>query len=284
MSKVDQFESAFRSAAKQVFTYQPIVLERALIVTDRYSTDQAFSSQVKTLVESSQPDKTALDWGIVSPDDYDSIGKLLAIVEARKPDLIATHRCLDSDEFEWSYTLGEYLDVLTQTTIVPVLVLPHPKCPTCDPKLETDTVMAMTDHMTGDDRLVNYAVEMTQPDGTLFLTHIEDETAFERYMDTISKIPTIETEPAREAILQQLLKEPRDYIASCRDALQNANLPIRIEPVVGLGDHLHEYEQLIATHDVDLLVFNTKDHGQSAMHGLAYPLAVELRDTPLLML
>lgn len=29
---------------------------------------------------------------------------------------------------------------------------------------------------------------------------------------------------------------------------------------------------------------HTKDEDQSAMHGLAYPLAVELRETPLLML
>jgi hypothetical protein len=29
---------------------------------------------------------------------------------------------------------------------------------------------------------------------------------------------------------------------------------------------------------------NTKDEDQLAMHGLAYPLAVELRDIPLLML
>ena len=29
---------------------------------------------------------------------------------------------------------------------------------------------------------------------------------------------------------------------------------------------------------------NTKDDDQLAMHGLAYPLAVELRDIPLLML
>jgi hypothetical protein len=35
---------------------------------------------------------------------------------------------------------------------------------------------------------------------------------------------------------------------------------------------------------VDLLVMNTKDEDHSAMHGLAYPLAVELRGTPLLML
>ena len=41
---------------------------------------------------------------------------------------------------------------------------------------------------------------------------------------------------------------------------------------------------LIAEHSVDLVVLNTKDHEQLAMHGMAYPLAVELRNTALLML
>ena len=41
---------------------------------------------------------------------------------------------------------------------------------------------------------------------------------------------------------------------------------------------------LIERHQVDLLVLNTKDQHQLAMHGMAYALAVELRQTPLLML
>jgi hypothetical protein len=41
---------------------------------------------------------------------------------------------------------------------------------------------------------------------------------------------------------------------------------------------------LITQHHIDLLVFNTKDDDQLAMHGLAYPLAIELRQIPLLML
>ena len=34
----------------------------------------------------------------------------------------------------------------------------------------------------------------------------------------------------------------------------------------------------------DLLVMNTKDDEQMAMHGLAYPLAIEVRSIPLLLL
>ena len=39
-----------------------------------------------------------------------------------------------------------------------------------------------------------------------------------------------------------------------------------------------------AEHGIDLLVMHTKDEDQLAMHGLAYPLAIELRDIPLLLI
>ena len=88
--------------------------------------------------------------------------------------------------------------------------------------------MAIADHLTGDHHLVSYAARLTTKRGTLFLTHVEDEVIFARYMDVIGKIPSIETEAAREAILQQLLAEPHDYVGSCVEVLGEAGLPIDV--------------------------------------------------------
>ena len=148
----------------------------------------------------------------------------------------------------------------------------------------TRSVLAVTDHLTGDDRLVNHAVHFTDPQGILYLSHIEDEADFERYLEVISKIPTIDTENAQEAIGQQLLKEPQDYIDSCRAALHESGLTLQIESSVLMGHRISDYKRLIQEHSIDLLVLNTKDEEQFAMHGLAYPLAVELRQVPMLML
>ena len=79
-----------------------------------------------------------------------------------------------------------------------------------------------------------------------------------------------------------MLKEPADYIASVTAGLTGVDLTVKAE--VEMGHHLSTYRQLVQKHGVDLLVLNTKDDDQLAMHGLAYPLAVELRDLPLLML
>jgi hypothetical protein len=51
-----------------------------------------------------------------------------------------------------------------------------------------------------------------------------------------------------------------------------------------MGHRIAEYRRLITEHEVDLLVMNTRDDDQLAMHGLAYPLAIGLRETPLLLL
>ena len=51
-----------------------------------------------------------------------------------------------------------------------------------------------------------------------------------------------------------------------------------------MGHYLNDYRRLLDEHEIDLLVLNTKDDEQLAMHGLAYPLTVELRETPMMLL
>ena len=132
--------------------------------------------------------------------------------------------------------------------------------------------------------MVNYAAHVTQPGGRLLLSHVEDDAIFERYMEAISKISTIDTDVAREEIRARLLKDPEDYIESCRERLARTSPELTIESIVTSGHHIRAYRRLIEEHEVDLLVMNTKDEDQLAMHGLAYSLAIELRTVPLLML
>ncbi len=144
--------------------------------------------------------------------------------------------------------------------------------------------MAVTDHLAGDERLVNAALTLIESGGRLYLSHVEDDATFERYIRAIGKIPEIDTELARDRIQAQLLKEPADYIRSVGDALREAAVTCEVQELVSMGHHVKQYRELVDTHAIDLLVVNTKDEDLCAMHGLAYPLAVELRDTPLLML
>ena len=280
MTNLDQFESVFKSADRQPFSEEPINLEKILVVTDGDATQaEELNYQLRQffggLENAIQPSYSSL-----MGDQFSNVKQLLEQVEQVQPDLICTVRNLQDPIPELPYSLGAYVDVMTQVISCPVLLLPRN-----GQWSKTNEVMAITDHLSGDNHLVSYAAALTSPGGTLVLAHVEDEQAFTRYISTIGKIPTIDTAIAEEVIRDQLLKEPADYILSCQQALnQRPGHSMEVESVITLGHLLEDYKRLINRHEIDLLVLNTKDEDQLAMHGLAYPLAIELRDVPLLLL
>ena len=285
MTKLDTFESAFKAADKPVFAYRSIAIDRVLLATDLPVTDaEALVPQMRRFLAAVDDGRAA--WTTLGEGDFDNVRALLDRVEENQPDLIVTWRHLRSDAWHWPFSLGEYLDVLLQATSTPIMILPHPDAGRALPHSvqDTDRVVAMTDHLAGDSRLVNYTLAFTQAGGTCWLTHVESDRDFERYMEVIAKIPAIETEDAREAIRARLLKEPHDFVRRCRETIEAKGLPVAIEEQVVMGHRLSEYRGLIESHDTDLLVMYGKDEDQLAMHGHTYPLAVELRQIPLLML
>ena len=92
--------------------------------------------------------------------------------------------------------------------------------------------------------MVNMALAFTDKGGRCILTHLIDGLGFDRVLDTIGKIPELDTETARQTIMQQLLKEPNDFIDRCIQTLQAQNLPISIDKIVGVGHRLKEYAHI----------------------------------------
>lgn len=285
MTNLDQFESEFRAAARTPFEYQPVELGLGLVVTDLPSQNEELTTAVRNFLTVGR-EGPAPELQIVLSEETTALGNLIRLIEERQPDLLVTYRNLHSDAWSWPHSLGETVEVLTQTTELPVLLIPNPQeAPDFARYMQnTDSVMAITDHLTGDDRLVNYAVRMTQPGGKLTLSHVEDGGTLKRMLEAIAKIPEIDTETAREELSKQLLKDPTDYITSCKQVLEEAKVDLQIEQSVTFGHRLKDHLQLVESSAADLLVLNTKEEDQQAMHGLAYPLAVQLRHTPLLML
>ena len=286
MTKVDQFESVFRSAFKEIFIYRKIDFKKILIVTDLSVGDAPlFANKIQQFAHTIHIENH-VQWKTLSKEDFHDTVTLLSLVDAYQPDLIFTYRNLHSAAWRYPHSLGEFLDVLVNKTQAPVVVVPHPESEQVQQHAmkNTDSVMLITDHLTNDHDLINYAARFTQNKGKLILMHIECEDTFSRYITAISKIPSIDTQDAEVKLRHQLLKGPRDYISTVHEILEKEQLPITIVEIVGFGHHLEEYRKYIAQYQVDLLVMNTKDKQQMAMHGLAYPLAVELRQIPLLMI
>lgn len=286
MSKLDQFASAFKSASRSVFEYQAIELAKVLVVTD-LSDEQTrrFVEDVRSFLGVLEIREQVAFEGYSALRDED-VGALLSVVEASRPDLICCYRNLHGRARRFPFSLGAHVDVLTQAISTPVLLLPAPTsegrlAPSCE---GTKDVMVLTDHLTGSDKLINHGVRFTESGGALVLSHLEDDSTFERYLDIIGKIPALDTDVARERIRARLLKEPSDYIGSVREVLAEAVKDVSITEDVRMGHRVADCRSLVADHAINLVVMNTKDDDQLAMHGLAYPLAVELRDVPLLLL
>ncbi|MFT5522936.1 MAG: hypothetical protein ACI9G1_006083 [Pirellulaceae bacterium] len=283
MTNIDQFESVFKSADKTPFAHESIKITRGLIVTDLPS------GQVSDFVSACRSFTASLgdiQWQVAADEDLPTVPAMLEMIERQAPEVIVIYRNLFVSASEHPYSLGAYVDVVTQATDIPVLLLPHPETIRAKPELlgSIDTVMAVTDHLAGDHHLVSYGCLLTPKTGNLVLAHIEDDSIFQRYMDIIGKIPNLDTDVARHDILAQLLKEPTDYIQSCREVFAEEGKLMTVESVVRLGCRMKDYKKLLFEHKVDLMILNTKDNEQLAMHGVAYPLAVELRETPLLLL
>jgi hypothetical protein len=280
MTNLDQFESVFKSADREPFTEQPIHLDKVLVVTDGDGQQaEELNDQLRQFFGGLQGSSSPRYFSVTG-DQFSNVRELLERIEEVNPAMICTPRNLHDPIPDVPHSLGAYVDVMTQVISCPVLLVPRGN----EWSLANE-VMAITDHLSGDNRLVSYAAALTAPGGTLVLVHVEDEQVFRRYISTIGKIPSIDTTAAEEDIRDQLLKEPADYILSCQQALeQRPEHSIQVESVIMLGHLLEDYKRLIARHEIDLLVLNTKDDDQLAMHGLAYPLAIEMRDVPLLLL
>jgi hypothetical protein len=278
MTNIDQFESVFKAADKPVFHPHDVTLPRRVVVCDSVgAAADEFASRCRRFFV----DEEDAQWELISGDKFGELDELLAKLAELDPHFVLTHRNLHVPASEYPFSLGTYLDVLTQATPYPVLVLPHLDTAYDRPIRH---VMAISDQLVGEDRMVSFAAKMTTKGGTLILAHVEDELIFNRYMNAISKIPAIDTEPARELILERLLEDPLDFIDSCRETLIAGGFDGEVRALVQTGHRIGICTKMVEEDRVDLLVLNTKDDEQLAMHGLAYPLAVELRETPLLLL
>ncbi|GJM26116.1 MAG: hypothetical protein DHS20C16_25310 [Phycisphaerae bacterium] len=282
--RIDQFESVFKAAEKARYHYDPPLLDRVVVLVDTPKADSsAYVETVRAFLKTSniEPD----NFQILGSEDFTGIQQMLATVHTASPNLIITHRHLHLNREELEHSLGTYLDTLLQGTNIPVLVTPSPEADGSLKPLEVaHDVLVMTDHLIDDPKSINYGVRFVARGGSVHLCHIEDDAVFQKYIALIERIPEIETDVAREKLRAKLLQLPSDYIASCIDALKSETIDARINPIVRLGHRVTDYHQLIDEHEGDLLVCNTSDPEDLAIHPMAYAIALEFRNQPLLLL
>ena len=157
MTQIDEFESLFKSASKPVFHIEPVTVNRVMVVLDEAAplSPEYVPSVMKFLsvLNNIEQDIETL---IVTGEQYHSVGNLLERIQDFEPDLVCTYRNLRIPATEFPFSLGVFVDVLTQATSIPVLLLPRPDMVNGPEHVltNTDRVMAVTDHLAGDSQLV----------------------------------------------------------------------------------------------------------------------------------
>jgi hypothetical protein len=282
--KLDDFDAVFRSAVKDRFSLQPPTIDSVLLLTDMLPADAAhIETLARRLIESAI--SPAPTWRTAGGDEISSIDDMLELVATTKADLVVCYRHLLGRQKDLKHSLGSAVDTLTQATDVPILLLPPPTRANFDELVtRLDRVLVVTDHLSGDDRLANWGVAMCAENGTLVLAHVEDQVVFDRYTEVLRMIPDIDTDDTMARFRDKLLGRPTDYIQTIAETLTKAGISEKLVPVVTMAHALADYKRLIEAHDVQLVVMNTKDANQLAMHGMAYAVSVEIQDRPFLLL
>ncbi len=281
LDQIDEFESLFRRSERERFVFADVPIESVAMVTGDESPEAIRASLSGFLPRIGE----STTWHTIGNDQFGSVAELLQRVDAQQVDLLVTRRHLQEAHLSPQHSLGVYLDELTQRTSIPVLVLPGTsRTPRPLPEISCRRVMVVADHISGDHRLVNYGVRMCSEGGSVWLCHVEDDMVLRRYIAAIEQIPEIASDPAASRLEEQLLNEATQFIETCFEVLRETGPNMSLKSHVGMGHHVTEYRRLIDEHEMDLLVSNTKDDDQLAMHGMTYSLSVELTDIPMLLL
>ncbi|MCH2572767.1 MAG: hypothetical protein MK103_15485 [Planctomycetes bacterium] len=283
MDHIDEFESLFKRAQREQYQYMDVEIKSVTFIND---TDREEALSIQRSIEKCFPcfDEGQV-WHHLCADDYSNVDEMLEALQRAQTDMVITYRHLNEQSIIPQHSLGVYLDVLTQVSTVPVMVLPGTSLnPVSLDNRKCAHVMVVADHILGDANLINYGVSMLRDQGELWMCHVEDDVVFDRYIRAIGRIPEIDTDEAKTLIASQLSKEAIDYMETCERELEKKKPRLNVESTVAMGHVLSLYQSLIIDHEIDLLVMNTKDEGQLAMHGTAYSLSVELEEIPLLLL
>lgn len=284
MENSDVFESVFKRAVRQPYEYRQTPLKTILLVTDLEPDDTAaYENKVKRFLRGLLPSEKS-QWITLHKHNYIGWVHLRAHIERRSPSLIVTYRLLQEAHKSRKFSLGSFLDTMTQYAQVPVLVLPDPESKASSRALENrSSVLVVTNHLNGEHALVNFGALFTVNGGKLTLCHLEDQDIFNYYLAAIEKIPEISTDVARERIQGQLLAQSRQYAESVTQVLRAKRPKVQVQTVIEIGHIIDRFREIIRTRKANLLVLASKDETQLAMHSIGYSLAVEFKKIPMLL-
>jgi hypothetical protein len=280
---IDRFESVFRSADKPQFRYQPPNVGRILVLTDSENKSSTFHDRVSRFLSSGDLGQTP-EFRLSNTPPPATKSDFLKRVEADQADIVVTHRHLYETFTDPNLGLGTYPEALLQCSTRPLLILPHYLDPGLLPTTEKlEDVLVISDHFSNSDELINWSAKFVSNSGSLWLTHVESEADFDRYMKAIERIPELDTDIARTTLRRELLHESNSYIHNCKQQLSRNNPQLTVEILACMGHPLDSYRQWLNEEKHEMLVIPALGDDAFRQRALANHLAEEFPQIALLL-
>lgn len=277
MLKLDHFTSVFRAADKDIITIPKCEISKVLLVTD--------VSHEKSLLIWGSWKKLFfgnVDVTILHGEESKDLSLITQKIEASGCDLIVSYRCLHSDNWRYPHAIGSYVEVITQMTATPVLLMPH-ILEEAQEYSPPESIILISDDLTKEADLLGWACSFRSHSSRCTLVELENLTYLNRLLNTIAKIPQIDTEMAQEKISSQLQKDSQGWLERSQDILREWERPPSLKRVQIAQSCMTSCIELVEEEKAKLIVLNTKDDDQLAIHGLVYPFMVQFRNIPLLL-
>ena len=202
MTTLDDFQSTFRAASGMPFHPESLSFANIALISDvNESVAQLLNDQVHQFLAAALPNSFEIT--TINSESYNSVANMLTAIEQLTPttNLICTYRNLYNRNEDLPESLGTHVDVLTQRVDVPVLLLPRPDRVDLT-RLSLQEVMAVTNHLSGDNHLISVAAHFTPEDGThwFFLT-----SRTKQHLNATNK-PSVAFQQYRQSRPHQLLR------------------------------------------------------------------------------
>lgn len=277
MLKLDHFASIFRAADKETIAIREREIVKVLIVTDVgyeksleiWERWRAFFFQTVTV-------------RVLHGEESLDISTITEKLDEADCDLIVSYRCLHSENWRYPHAIGSYVEVITQLTSKPVLLMPHIREDTKDYAPPESIVLLSNDLTKASDALA-WACCFRGHRSRCTLVELENMVHFNRVLDVIAKIPQLDTDVAREKIMKQMHTDSADWVIRSQKILKNWKRPPSLARKQVVQNALAACSDIVQQVGAELIVLNTKAEDQLALHGLVYPFMVHFRHTPLLL-
>lgn len=285
MPTIDEFESRFRRAIKPLYDYEEISISSVVLVLDGKAISDEDLENIKRCTKAifglNDPDLRIETFNI---SEFTSVVDCIRNIRALNPDLIISERLLGLPDTTLP-SIGAYVDSFSYRVDCPVCIVPFNFLKRNYEKCEAlKNIMVLSESIQGDSKLVNFALNFVSIGTKLVLTDMINGKTFNYYIELVSKIASIETEPAREELQKLIVKMASEFEDDCITKLEEIMPDLAVAKHIDFAYKVQDYLNILNEHKADILIINSRTDEEKNLNTIAHSLAISVTDIPVMLI